>query len=200
MPIYEYHCPKCGTFETTQRITEPALKRCPTCKSKVERMISATSFVLKGSGWYATDYARSGSAKATDGSSEKSDSKPSSETASNGRQRLLERGGVVGRLVGQGGLVGQKQWLVFLRKKRETQVLRLSSALRLFNRAGCTPATLQKRLLQKIGHLTHSLAGMRYAPLKSRSPLPRVSWYLWTTKRNLHLPRALQSVYGSRSF
>jgi putative FmdB family regulatory protein len=84
MPIYEYHCPKCGTFETTQRITEPALKRCPTCKSKVERMISATSFVLKGSGWYATDYARSGSAKATDGSSEKSDSKPSGETASNG--------------------------------------------------------------------------------------------------------------------
>jgi putative FmdB family regulatory protein len=84
MPIYEYHCPKCGTFETTQRITEPALRRCPTCKSKVERMISATSFVLKGSGWYATDYARSGSAKATDGSSEKSDSKPSSETASNG--------------------------------------------------------------------------------------------------------------------
>jgi putative FmdB family regulatory protein len=84
MPIYEYHCPKCGTFETTQRITEPALKRCPTCKSKVERMISATSFVLKGSGWYATDYARSGSAKATDGASEKSDSKPSGETASNG--------------------------------------------------------------------------------------------------------------------
>ncbi|MFZ1122500.1 MAG: zinc ribbon domain-containing protein [Candidatus Binataceae bacterium] len=84
MPIYEYHCPKCGTFETTQRITEPALKRCPTCKSKVERMISATSFVLKGSGWYATDYARSGSAKAADGSSEKSDSKPSGESASNG--------------------------------------------------------------------------------------------------------------------
>lgn len=84
MPIYEYRCPKCGTFETTQRITEPALKRCPTCKSKVERMISATSFVLKGSGWYATDYARSGSAKAADGSSEKSDSKPSGESASNG--------------------------------------------------------------------------------------------------------------------
>ena len=79
MPIYEYQCPKCGTFETTQRITEPALKRCPTCKSKVERIISATSFVLKGSGWYATDYARSGSAKSADASS----SKPS-EPASNG--------------------------------------------------------------------------------------------------------------------
>jgi putative FmdB family regulatory protein len=84
MPIYEYHCPKCGTFETTQRITEPALKRCPTCKSKVERMISATSFVLKGSGWYATDYARSGSGKPADASSDKSDSKPSGESASNG--------------------------------------------------------------------------------------------------------------------
>jgi len=83
MPIYEYHCPKCGTFETTQRITEPALKRCPTCKSKVERMISATSFVLKGSGWYATDYARSGGAKATDSSSDKSANKPSGESASN---------------------------------------------------------------------------------------------------------------------
>lgn len=43
-----------------QRITEPALKRCPTCKSKVERMVSRTSFILKGSGWYATDYGRSG--------------------------------------------------------------------------------------------------------------------------------------------
>jgi putative FmdB family regulatory protein len=84
MPIYEYHCPKCGTFETTQRITDPALKRCPTCKSKVERMISATSFVLKGSGWYATDYARSGSGKGADSSNDKSGDKPASESTSNG--------------------------------------------------------------------------------------------------------------------
>ncbi len=79
MPIYEYRCPKCGTFETMQRITEPALKRCPTCKSKVERMISSTSFVLKGSGWYATDYARSGS-KGTDASSDKSNDKSSDKS------------------------------------------------------------------------------------------------------------------------
>jgi putative FmdB family regulatory protein len=88
MPIYEYHCPKCGTFEATQRITEPALKRCPTCKSKVERMISATSFVLKGSGWYVTDYARSGDNKSTDTSGDKSSDKagvkPSGDSASNG--------------------------------------------------------------------------------------------------------------------
>src|ERR1019366_6225012 len=59
MPIYEYKCPKCGEFEVTQRITENALKKCPTCKSKVERMLSRTSFILKGTGWYVTDYAKS---------------------------------------------------------------------------------------------------------------------------------------------
>jgi putative FmdB family regulatory protein len=58
MPIYEYRCEKCGEFEVSQRITEPALERCPTCKRKVRRLISNTSFQLKGSGWYVTDYAR----------------------------------------------------------------------------------------------------------------------------------------------
>src|SRR5215467_6610738 len=60
MPIYEYECGKCGVFEQSQRITEPALTKCPTCKRKVRRLISNTSFQLKGSGWYVTDYARSG--------------------------------------------------------------------------------------------------------------------------------------------
>lgn len=60
MPTYEYQCANCGVFEVTQRITEPSLKKCPTCKGKVERLISHSSFILKGSGWYATDYARSG--------------------------------------------------------------------------------------------------------------------------------------------
>jgi len=61
MPIYEYRCEKCGDFERTQRITDAALQRCPTCRRKVRRLISNTSFQLKGSGWYVTDYARSGS-------------------------------------------------------------------------------------------------------------------------------------------
>jgi putative FmdB family regulatory protein len=76
MPIYEYKCPKCGVFEAMQRITEPSLKKCPTCKSKVERQISRGSFILKGSGWYATDYAK----KATNGA----DSSESGAPASNG--------------------------------------------------------------------------------------------------------------------
>ena len=57
MPIYEYKCNKCGVVEVMQRITEAPLKKCPNCKSKVERMVSRSSFVLKGTGWYATDYA-----------------------------------------------------------------------------------------------------------------------------------------------
>ncbi|HUI26003.1 MAG TPA: zinc ribbon domain-containing protein [Candidatus Kryptonia bacterium] len=58
MPIYEYQCPKCGRFELMQKVSEPALKRCPTCKTKVSKLISNTSFQLKGTGWYVTDYAR----------------------------------------------------------------------------------------------------------------------------------------------
>ena len=60
MPIYEYECQKCGTFEVTQRITEKSLSKCPTCKNKVKKLISNTSFQLKGTGWYVTDYARKG--------------------------------------------------------------------------------------------------------------------------------------------
>ena len=60
MPIYEYQCQKCGVIEVTQRITEKALAKCPTCRSKVKKLISNTSFQLKGTGWYVTDYARKG--------------------------------------------------------------------------------------------------------------------------------------------
>lgn len=61
MPTYEYACRKCEyEFEREQRITEDPVKTCPKCKSrKVERLISATSFVLKGSGWYSDLYASS---------------------------------------------------------------------------------------------------------------------------------------------
>lgn len=71
MPIYEYACEKCGVFETTQRITEPPLKKCPTCKGKVKKLISNTSFQLKGSGWYVTDYGgKKGDAEAKGGGKE----------------------------------------------------------------------------------------------------------------------------------
>jgi putative FmdB family regulatory protein len=86
MPIYEYQCEKCGTFEVSQRITEKPLGKCPTCKGKVKKLISNTSFQLKGTGWYITDYARkgqNGDAKTGNGSKPSSESKSESSSASN---------------------------------------------------------------------------------------------------------------------
>jgi putative FmdB family regulatory protein len=85
MPIYEYQCQKCGTFEVSQRITERSLGKCPTCKAKVKKLISNTSFQLKGTGWYVTDYARKGAngdSKSDNGSKSTSESKPTSEPKS----------------------------------------------------------------------------------------------------------------------
>jgi putative FmdB family regulatory protein len=84
MPIYEYHCSKCGDFEVMQKISEKELRTCPTCRRKVTKLISSTSFHLKGSGWYITDYARKGdsaSKSATDGKGEaKSEAKSESKS------------------------------------------------------------------------------------------------------------------------
>lgn len=57
MPIYEYKCNKCGRqFDAFQGISEPELKSCKFCKGKVQKLMSLSSFSLKGTGWYATDY------------------------------------------------------------------------------------------------------------------------------------------------
>lgn len=58
MPIYEYVCEKCNNhLEFIQKITEEPLTTCPDCDGDLKKMISNTSFVLKGTGWYVTDYA-----------------------------------------------------------------------------------------------------------------------------------------------
>jgi len=57
MPTYEYECLKCKrVFEIRQRISEPALKKCEVCGGEVRRLLSAAPFILKGEGWYVTDY------------------------------------------------------------------------------------------------------------------------------------------------
>ena len=63
MPIYEYECEKCGvTFEAIQAISAKPLKTCNGLgcddkdKGKVHRIVSQSGFILKGSGWYASDY------------------------------------------------------------------------------------------------------------------------------------------------
>ncbi len=91
MPIYEYQCQACGYhFEKMQRMTDDPLKDCPKCdKAALNKLVSAPSFKLKGTGWYETDFKNQGGKK-TDASasgsgdtniSDRGDSK-ASETAS----------------------------------------------------------------------------------------------------------------------
>ncbi|MDD3553014.1 MAG: zinc ribbon domain-containing protein [Deltaproteobacteria bacterium] len=58
MPIYEYECKKCNKIiEHMQKISDPNLETCPECGGEVQKLISHSSFHLKGNGWYVTDYA-----------------------------------------------------------------------------------------------------------------------------------------------
>ena len=93
MPIYEYVCDKCRNhIELLQKIGDPAPKRCEKCrKGKMEKMVSRTSFQLKGSGWYVTDYAKKSTASKSESKSEakaesktdtKADTKSESKTES----------------------------------------------------------------------------------------------------------------------
>lgn len=90
MPIYEYACPDCGhRFETMQKMSDDPVRDCPQCKAgNVKKLISATSFVLKGGGWYKDHYglkSGGGSEGASGGASEssapKADAAPSAPAA-----------------------------------------------------------------------------------------------------------------------
>ena len=86
MPIYEYRCHKCEhEFEREQRITEDPVKTCPKCRSRrVKKLISQTSFVLKGGGWYSDLYssAKDSGKDKSEGSSSDSGSSDSSSSDS----------------------------------------------------------------------------------------------------------------------
>src|SRR2546426_12707563 len=76
VPTYEYECEKCRrVFEVRQRISEPALTTCDQCGGAVRRLLSAAPFILKGEGWYVTDYPSEARKKAQE--SEKGATKPS---------------------------------------------------------------------------------------------------------------------------
>ena len=77
MPIYEYECESCGkVVEAWQKFSDPPLTTCEECGGKLHKLISMSSFHLKGTGWYVTDYA----GKKADSTKEKSSSK-SDDTA-----------------------------------------------------------------------------------------------------------------------
>ena len=95
MPIYEYACKKCGkTIEVIQKFNDPVLKKHEKCGGALTKLISASGFQFKGTGWYVTDYAKKSGTPASESSepSAKSDStsketpapaatKPSKETS-----------------------------------------------------------------------------------------------------------------------
>ncbi|MHB1679416.1 MAG: FmdB family zinc ribbon protein [bacterium] len=82
MPIREYKCSECGDItEVIQKINEKPLEKCPKCGGKLEKLISNSSFVLKGSGWYKTDYASSGKSPSPTTTKENDKAAPASTVA-----------------------------------------------------------------------------------------------------------------------
>jgi putative FmdB family regulatory protein len=67
MPIYEYQCTKCSKkIEVIQKMTDEPLTECGSCGGELKKLITNTSFVLKGEGWYVTDYPSADRKKAMD--------------------------------------------------------------------------------------------------------------------------------------
>lgn len=92
MPSYDYQCDSCGCeFEIIQKITEDPLTVCPKCAGKVHRLLHPSPFILKGSGWYVTDYARKDKGASANSGSQTDSGKQGSEKAS-GEKKTNEEG------------------------------------------------------------------------------------------------------------
>lgn len=84
MPIYEYRCENCGReFEELQKFSDAPVEKCSQCGGKTHRLISQSTFVLKGSGWYVTDYGKGSSCCSRKPAEKKETSSESSSPASN---------------------------------------------------------------------------------------------------------------------
>ncbi len=80
MPIYEYKCLKCNEeFEIMQKINDNPITECSSCGGELKKIIGNTSFVLKGGGWYVTDYPSADRKKAQDAKSPKAGEKSKSK-------------------------------------------------------------------------------------------------------------------------
>ena len=84
MPLYEYQCEACAhRFEVIQKFSDAPIDVCPKCGGAVKKLLSSPAIQFKGTGWYITDYARSGAAPSGDTKSEtKTESKPEAKTES----------------------------------------------------------------------------------------------------------------------
>jgi len=80
MPLYEYHCLKCGkNFDVIQKFSDAPLTKHEDCGGQVEKLMSAPSFHLKGSGWYVTEYGKGGKVPAGESADGKSGENKSGE-------------------------------------------------------------------------------------------------------------------------
>ena len=87
MPLYEYKCQKCGeVFEVKQKFADEPLTVHEKCGGPLERLISAPALQFKGTGWYVTDYARSGNG----GKKSHSEPKPASDSAAKSESKTSE--------------------------------------------------------------------------------------------------------------
>ena len=83
MPIYEYECMKCGQIEEAiQKFSDRPLTKCRHCSGKLHKLVSKSSFHLKGTGWYVTDYANRSKKTASDTPNSVSDSSSTNEKKS----------------------------------------------------------------------------------------------------------------------
>jgi putative FmdB family regulatory protein len=81
VPLYEYQCKKCHSLtERIQKFSDPPMTVCPHCGGEVEQLLSAPAVQFKGSGWYATDYAKKSSSKESSASGNGSASASASES------------------------------------------------------------------------------------------------------------------------
>jgi putative FmdB family regulatory protein len=87
MPLYEYKCSDCEkVHEVIQKFADAPLEICPTCQGPLTKLISMSSFSLKGSGWYTTDYKKS-SAPVGDAATDKSAAEATSDGKVNGNDK-----------------------------------------------------------------------------------------------------------------
>ena len=82
MPLYEYQCDACAhRFEVIQKFSDSPVDVCPKCGGAVKKLLSSPAIQFKGTGWYITDYARSGSTSSGENNSDtKTESKPETKT------------------------------------------------------------------------------------------------------------------------
>ena len=81
MPVYEYQCKDCGKItELFQRMSDDPLSSCDSCEGSVKKLISQSTFHLKGGGWYVDDYSNGTTQKSTTSSEESKKDKKETET------------------------------------------------------------------------------------------------------------------------